>query len=532
MRSDFAVSTGWGVAVVFNEPEIIITTNEPQPVLTAKSDLIQAKVRYGVKDSGGVRYTLSCSTGNLLLKSKPINDGKELSLDPVLFNAACLLDKSGFYIDESSGFNFNKLNFTFFYKHVFSDADTVTAGLKLQYCKMTDVLGSFSDFKNKDIYSVSFNGGFAFDAGLSVEISNPENYAFKLDTTGDLSVADMGRLNLDFLKAPFYHSVHRNGERIRVIRLGPENPSFTRLEDISPYLVKAVVCAEDRNFYQHKGVDIQDIGLAVGANIMQRRFARGASTITMQLVKNLFLDHSKTIYRKAEELILTWLLEHVAGVGKKRQLEIYLNIVEFGPNIYGLSEASKFYFEKAPRDLTLEESLVLTYILPRPTFFHANLIRKSPGLFDELAKHVRRFFRLLMLRGCIDYERFNDMPTDIKFGNGLGTFSLAERIENLDSYLQGIYTDALRLWISRHKYCPRPFIVCDRRPGDQSANLRKGGGLAFDVEFRDTYYKIDCSDELFVKFADLVSELDVEDKILWGGSFTDLKDLTRFEIKR
>src|SRR5206468_9824668 len=105
-----------------------------------------------------------------------------------------------------------------------------------------------------------------------------------------------------------------------------------------------VIICEDPNFYEHKGIDDYAIQLAILHNFKLRKFSRGASTITMQLVRNLFLGHHKNISRKLEEFIIAWLLEKHASLKKERILEIYLNIIEFGYNVYGISEASLYYF--------------------------------------------------------------------------------------------------------------------------------------------------------------------------------------------
>jgi len=101
-------------------------------------------------------------------------------------------------------------------------------------------------------------------------------------------------------------------------------------------------------------------------NIKERRFARGGSTITMQLVKNVFLNRNKTIARKMEEILLVWLIENQQLCSKERMFEVYLNIIELGPHIYGANEAAHFYFNKDASKLTLPESIFIASIIPRP----------------------------------------------------------------------------------------------------------------------------------------------------------------------
>ena len=139
------------------------------------------------------------------------------------------------------------------------------------------------------------------------------------------------------------------------------------LSKISPYLQRAVVGAEDDLFYEHPGYDINAMKRAYEYNLRKKRFARGASTITMQVARNLYLSPDKTILRKLRELIIALKLER--ELSKDRILEIYLNIVEWGNGIYGAEAAARHYFGKSARDLTAHEAAYLASILPRPRFY-------------------------------------------------------------------------------------------------------------------------------------------------------------------
>ncbi len=141
------------------------------------------------------------------------------------------------------------------------------------------------------------------------------------------------------------------------------------LEEISPSLGVAVIAAEDQNFTDHFGFDWQAIEQAVQHNEHSRR-KRGASTVSQQTAKNLFLWNSRSWTRKGLEAWFTLLLE--VGWSKKRILEVYLNIVEFGDGIYGAEAAARAYFGKPARRLTPSESALLAAVLPNPRRFHAN----------------------------------------------------------------------------------------------------------------------------------------------------------------
>ena len=144
--------------------------------------------------------------------------------------------------------------------------------------------------------------------------------------------------------------------------------AWTDYARISPNLKRAVLVAEDINFFSHHGFDWGEIKTAFEESLGERDTARGASTITQQLVKNLWLSPGRNPLRKAKEALLTWQVERT--LPKRRILELYLNVVEFGPGIYGVGRASERYFGKPPADLGEEESALLAASLPRPRAWH------------------------------------------------------------------------------------------------------------------------------------------------------------------
>jgi hypothetical protein len=152
-------------------------------------------------------------------------------------------------------------------------------------------------------------------------------------------------------------------EKIR-IPVDPNQSGFTSLKDVSSVLSQAIITSEDAGFWQHQGYEPGALRQAFERNAREGRVVVGGSTITMQTVKNLFLSRDKTISRKAQEIFLAWHLEHV--IDKKRILEIYLNIVELGPRLFGVGAASDRFFGKKPKELSLLESVYIASLLPAP----------------------------------------------------------------------------------------------------------------------------------------------------------------------
>ncbi|HEX2958129.1 MAG TPA: monofunctional biosynthetic peptidoglycan transglycosylase [Chitinispirillaceae bacterium] len=140
---------------------------------------------------------------------------------------------------------------------------------------------------------------------------------------------------------------------------------FIPIDSISPYLVNAVLAAEDDGFYLHPGIDIESILNAMEHNRLQRENSHGGSTITQQLAKNLFLNTERTYNRKYAELLYAMLLEHF--LGKNRILELYMNYAQWGKDLFGCEAASQFYYKKSCQNLSRSEAARLAAVLSMPT---------------------------------------------------------------------------------------------------------------------------------------------------------------------
>jgi hypothetical protein len=172
---------------------------------------------------------------------------------------------------------------------------------------------------------------------------------------------DLSKINSTFIYVPI-----EQGKVQRSIIVGPDNPEFVALDEVSPYLKHAILTAEDPSFFQHTGFVNEALRASIATNFKEKAFKRGGSTISMQLVKNVYLDREKTLARKVEEMLIVWMIEQNRIVSKERMFEVYLNIIEWGRNVYGVYEAAHYYFLKRPSELTLGESIFLASIVPRP----------------------------------------------------------------------------------------------------------------------------------------------------------------------
>jgi hypothetical protein len=162
----------------------------------------------------------------------------------------------------------------------------------------------------------------------------------------------------------FEHYVEVEKGKWHSFIVGESNEDFVLFEDISPYLVKSIMSTEDSAFYFHKGFITTEFRTALVNDLKAGAFRYGASSITMQMVKNVLLYREKTLARKLQELFLTWHVENT--LKKDRILEIYFNVIEYGPGLYGIGPAAKHFFGKQPKDLNPVEAAFFSTILPSP----------------------------------------------------------------------------------------------------------------------------------------------------------------------
>jgi monofunctional biosynthetic peptidoglycan transglycosylase len=179
-------------------------------------------------------------------------------------------------------------------------------------------------------------------------------------------------------------------EKGRKYRIDQSWVPFSR---ISPYLIKAVLIAEDDKFWNHEGFDYEAIQKAIEKDLKAKKFKFGGSTITQQLARNLFLSPEKSLIRKFSEAIITWRMEKV--LSKRRILELYLNVVEWGEGIFGAEAASRHYFGKPSSELAPEEAARLAAILPNPRRY------RPVGDQRYVINRSNLIYRIMIQRGIV-----------------------------------------------------------------------------------------------------------------------------------
>ncbi len=175
----------------------------------------------------------------------------------------------------------------------------------------------------------------------------------------------------------------RRAEARRAGRPGPAEPRFVPLSRIAPRLAEAVVLSEDAAFFGHAGFDFREIRNAVAESVERRRHARGASTITQQLAKNLFLGTERSLWRKVKEAVLAMKLEQ--ALSKRRILALYLNVAEWGEGVFGAEAAARARFGVSAAELSTAQAALLAAMLPAPR--KADLSHPATWLAQR-ARHV------------------------------------------------------------------------------------------------------------------------------------------------
>jgi hypothetical protein len=186
--------------------------------------------------------------------------------------------------------------------------------------------------------------------------------------------------------------------------------------------------SEDPSFFTHKGFVQESIRKSFAVNFKEKKFVRGGSTISMQLVKNIFLSRQKTLARKAEEILIVWLIENNRLTSKNRMLEVYFNIIEMGQNVYGIGEATRHYFGKSPSELNIGEGIFLANIVPRPKIALFKF-RGDGGLKDYMYNYFQYIGNIMARRGLTPSDTSGYGFYNVRLREGLRQYLLPDTTE-------------------------------------------------------------------------------------------------------
>ena len=348
------------------------------------------------KSEGELHIEGIASIDNLMINHPKIAS-KDVIIKKAQFDYRFLLGSDFVSIDSSSTVQFNKIKFHPFATYE-TESDTIyKLKVTIPRMKAQEFISSLPDGLFTHFQGMEAEGNFEYKLDFAFNKNKPNKLVFDSNLKKEnLKITKYGEANLNKLNGEFiYRAIIKNVLQ-RPVLIGSANPNYTSLDQMSPYLQKCVLTSEDPSFFTHRGFINEAFKQSILKNIRTKKFSRGASTISMQLIKNVFLTREKTVSRKLEEILLVYLLENNRIASKERMLEVYFNIIEWGPNVYGIGEASQFYFQKNPLDLSLKECLFLATIIPKPRKFMWQF--DNEGNLKSFANQQEKFLGNLMLR--------------------------------------------------------------------------------------------------------------------------------------
>ena len=261
-------------------------------------------------------------------------------------------------------------------------------------------------------------GSMSFRVEVGLDTAKMSSLRFEFEPTlRNVIIESMGNyIDFEVLRGPFEHHARQKDGSLYSFVTGPGSARWTNLGEIAQSMVMVVTTTEDGSFFWHKGFSLLQIRDAMVANLEKGRFVRGASTMSQQVVKNLFfVEREKTLSRKIQEAVVTWELEH--RFTKDEILALYFNIIEFGPQIYGIRAASNHYFNRAPSELTLLQSIWIGSIIPNPRAFYHHFTKGEVS--ESWRKTLCWIADVMLKREKIDAEIRARLGTcNVVFGGG------------------------------------------------------------------------------------------------------------------
>ena len=344
--------------------------------INKRGDILEINGSWGVK--------------NLVVNHSRISSNDIIVTDASL-DADMVIGKNFVSIDSTSTIHVKNIAVHPFIKYTLSPSKIYELRVHTDEMDAQDLINSFPQGMFESLEGIQVKGKVKYDMDFYLDVKSPDRLIFNSELKNiDFKVVKWGKTNLQKINKTFVYTPYEYGNPMRDIVIGPENPDYVSLDQISSNLKNALLTAEDPSFYSHNGFVSESFRNSIITNFKEKAFKRGGSTISMQLVKNVYLSRQKTMARKVEEMLIVWIIENSHLSSKKRMFEIYLNLIEWGRNIYGIGEASRYYFGKHPSQLDIGESIFLASIVPKPK---SGLYRFEGD--GSLRQSLRGYFRLI-----------------------------------------------------------------------------------------------------------------------------------------
>ncbi|GAA3971419.1 transglycosylase domain-containing protein [Mucilaginibacter dorajii] len=330
------------------------------------ADTISTRLTKVEHSSGETKIYGSWAVSNLLINHPGLSPG-DIVFPKASIDANLFVGQNYVSIDSSSVIHIKNVTARPFIKYTLSPIKIYELKMNTDWLNAADIFDSFPQGMFDALDGIQVAGKLKYAMNFYMDSSKPDDLKFdsRLDKDG-FRIIKYGKTDLGKLNNSFVYTPYEKGKPLAPHLIGPDNPEFTPLDQIAPNLRNAVMTAEDPSFLTNHGFVEEAFRKSLATDFKTKKFKRGASGISMQLVKNSFLSRDKNLARKIEEILIVWIIENNRIMKKDRMLEVYLNIIEWGRNIYGIAEASHFYFGKSPSELTLGESIYLASIVPYP----------------------------------------------------------------------------------------------------------------------------------------------------------------------
>lgn len=321
----------------------------------------------GLKRSGDeLKISGLFEVKNMLVKHARIS-AADVIVEHASMDAEMLIGENFISIDSASTIHLKDVDIHPFIKYTVSPSKIYELKIRTDELDAQQIFNSFPKGLFESLEGIQVAGKLQYGLDFYLDAEKPDDVIFssRLKNKG-FKIKKWGKTNLQKINGSFVYTPYEYGKPMRDIIIGTENPNFIPIDQISPYLKNALLTAEDPSFYSHNGFVEESIRKSIATNFKEKAFKRGGSTISMQLVKNVFLNRQKTLARKIEEILIVWIMENGRLSSKQRMFETYLNLIEWGKNVYGIGEAAQYYFSKHPSELNVGESIFLASIVPKP----------------------------------------------------------------------------------------------------------------------------------------------------------------------
>ncbi|TWR29839.1 penicillin-binding protein [Mucilaginibacter pallidiroseus] len=306
-------------------------------------------------------------------------------------DAHLLVGENYVSLDSTSVIHLKKISAKPFIKYTLNPVKIYELKVQTGWLNAQDIFDSFPTGMFESLEGMKVAGKLNYNLNFYMNSAKVDSLKFDSRLSKDnFRIISYGKADLSKLNRPFVYIPYEKGKPMPPHNIAPNSSDFTPLENISPNVRNAVMTAEDPSFYRNHGFVEESIRKSIVTDFKEKKFKRGGSTISMQLVKNAFLSRNKTLSRKIEEILIVWLIENNGIMTKNRMLEVYFNIIEWGRGIYGIREASRYYFDKSPSELTIGESIFLASIVPNPK---AGLYAFQPD--GSLRQGLHGYFNLI-----------------------------------------------------------------------------------------------------------------------------------------